>query len=142
MGPQEPLLMKILDNNRGFTLLEVLVAVVVLSIGLLGMASLTIGVIKGNKFSKRVTTATILAQEKMEETRKLGYAGTPSSDQTVTEDYSSIPSYPFFKRVTLTDVDNPAAGMKTVVVTVYWDSQGASLGGGQHSVVLQTIVSQ
>jgi type IV pilus assembly protein PilV len=134
--------MKISDNNKGFTLLEVLVAVVVLSIGLLGMASLTIGVIKGNKFSKRVTTATILAQEKMEDARKLGYAGTPSSDQTVTEDYGSIPSYPFFKRVTLTDVDNPAAGMKTFVVTVYWDSGGASLGGGGHSVALQTIVSQ
>ncbi|MBA3019281.1 MAG: prepilin-type N-terminal cleavage/methylation domain-containing protein, partial [Proteobacteria bacterium] len=37
-----------IDNNNGFTLIEVLVAMVILSVGLLGTAALITGIIKGN----------------------------------------------------------------------------------------------
>ena len=122
-------------NNRGFTLLEILVAMVVLSIGLLGMAGLTAGIMRGNSLSNRMTTAVTLAQEKMEEIRRLGYSGTPATDTTTTEDYDSIPHYPWYKRVAFIDVANPAAGMKMVSVTVYWDSD-------VHSAALRTILAE
>ena len=48
-------------SHNGFTLIEVLVAIVILSVGLLGMASLTVAIIQGNKFSNDLTTATTLA---------------------------------------------------------------------------------
>jgi len=124
-----------LHNNKGFTLLEILVAILVLSIGLLGMAALTGGIIHNNKFSKELTTATILAQDQMEEIRRLGYSGTPSTDTDATEDYNSITNYPSYKRVTSTRVNNPAAGMKKATVTVCWDSDS-------HSVALQTILAE
>lgn len=124
-----------LHNNKGFTLLEILVAILVLSIGLLGMAALTGGIIHNNKFSKELTTATILAQDQMEEIRRLGYSGTPSTDTDATEDYNSITNYPSYKRVTSTRVNNPAAGMKKATVIVCWDSDS-------HSVALQTILAE
>lgn len=122
-------------NEKGFTLLEILVAITVLSIGLLGMAGLTTSIIHGNTLSKKVTMATTLGQDKMEDFRRLGYSGTPSTDTTTEENYNSIPGYPFYKRVTFIDVDNPSLGMKTVTVTVFWNSDA-------RSVALQTILAQ
>ena len=114
-------------NNNGFTLIEVLIAMVILSIGLLGTASLITGIIRGNKVSNRISTATTCAQDKMEEIRMLGYSGMPTSDTITTESYNSITNYSLYKRVAFTDVDNPAAGMKTVTVTVFWDSDNSSI---------------
>jgi len=122
-------------NNNGFTLIEVLVAMVILTVGLLGTAALITGIIRGNKVSNRITTATTCAQDKMEEIRRLGYSGIPTSDTTTTEPYDSITNYSLYKRVTFTDVVNPAAGMKTVTVTVYWDSDNSS-------IELKTILAQ
>ena len=127
--------MKKLSNERGFTLLEILVAVTLMSVALLGMAGLTAALVKGNDFSSRVTMASTLAQDKMEDMTKLGYANTDVADTTFTEDYNTIPNFPFYKRVTLTDVDNPAAGMKTVTVTVFWAED-------THSIGPQTILTQ
>lgn len=123
-------------DNRGFTLLEILVAIVLLSIGLLAMASLTTGIMSGNLFSNQLTTATTLAQDKMEENRRLGYDGVAA----LTESYGSITGYTEYERVTtVASIDNPAtgnpAGMYMVTVTVSWDSD-------DHSVALNTIVAE
>ncbi len=64
------------NNNSGFTLMEVLVAMLILSVGLLGMAALITGIINSNKLSNRISTATVLAQDKMEEIRRVGYDAT------------------------------------------------------------------
>ena len=68
-------------NSPGFTLLEVLVAMVILAVGLLGMASLSIGIIKGNSFSKEISSATTCAREKMEEVEQLGLPTRPPLTQ-------------------------------------------------------------
>ena len=128
------------DKNNGFTLMEVLIAIVILTIGLLSLASLTGAIIRGNRLSNDLTTATTLAQDEMEDIRRLGYSGTPTSDTTVTENYNSISGYPSYKRVTITDVYTsgttwPPAGIKDITVTVYWDSD-------RHSVELKTSLAQ
>ena len=128
------------NNNNGFTLLEILIAIVLLCIGLLAMASLTVGIMGGNLFSNQLTTATTLAQDKMEDIRRLGYDGMPNSDTLDppdTEDYGDIEDYPEYKRETATDVDYSVAGagLKKITVTVFWDLN-------QHSVALNTIVAE
>ncbi|NQT56784.1 MAG: prepilin-type N-terminal cleavage/methylation domain-containing protein [Desulfobacteraceae bacterium] len=117
------------DNKNGFTLLEILIAITVFSVGLLGMASLTVGIIKGNKFSNELTTATTLAQNQMEDIIRDGYTKASGKD----ENYGSITDFSQYKRVT--EIKNLATDMKTVIVTVYWDSDA-------HLVVLRTILSK
>ncbi len=121
------------NNNSGFTLMEVLVAMLILSVGLLGTAALITGIINSNKLSNRISAATVLAQDKMEEIRGVGYDD--AEDEDGAEDYNIIPNYPLYKRITDVVAGDPAAGMKKITVTVYWDSDN-------HSVVLQTIIAQ
>ena len=116
-------------NNSGFTLMEVLVAMLILSVGLLGMAALVTGIINSNKLSNRISTATVLAQDKMEDIKRIGY------DNAVSETKASMSSpYDNYEReVTVVD-PSPAANMKTVTVTVYWESS--------KSVSLKTILAK
>ena len=53
--------------------MEVLVAMVILTVGLLGMASLSVGIIKANELSKEVSSATTCARQKMEDVERSGY---------------------------------------------------------------------
>lgn len=119
-------------DNKGFSLLEVLVAMLILSIGLLTTAALTVGIIQSNGLSKKHTTATTLAREQMEDIRRRGYSGMPP---TTIEDYNTITNYPWHKRVTETSAGNLGPNMKAITVTVYWDSDN-------RSVALQTILGR
>jgi type IV pilus assembly protein PilV len=117
------------SDAEGFTLIEVLIAMVLLSIALLGMAGLITGIMTGNAHSNRLTTGTTLAQEKMEDIRRAGYAGVSAGTE------SSLTGYPLFQRTTGVAANSPAAGMKTVTVTVSWDS-------GAKSVALTTLLTE
>jgi len=128
---QRPEVKSRLRSSNGFTLMEVLVAMLILTVGLLGMAGLITGIINSNKLSNRISTATVLAQDKMEEIRGVGYDNASGG----TEEYNTISNCSLYKRVTDVTVDDPAAGMKKIVVTVYWDSDN-------HSVVLNTILAE
>ena len=122
-------------KNSGFTLPEVLIAIVVLMIGLLGVAGLTVTVIRGNVFSKQMTTAVTLASDQMERIKMLGFAGTVSTDTITTEDYGSLPDFSPYKRTTSFAVHNPILGMKMVTVTVFWDAD-------EHKVELRTMLAE
>ena len=119
--------MNSLKKNSGFTLIEVLIASVVLTIGLLGMIFLITTLISNNRFNNRMTTATILAQDKLEDYQRLGAALSPAVSTTVTEGYSTIAGYPLYKRVSSFSLTDPNSTMKTVTVTVYWDSNDKSV---------------
>jgi type IV pilus assembly protein PilV len=120
---------KLHDNNSGFTLIEVLVAMVILSVGLLGTAALITGIINSNKVSNRITTATVLAQDKMEEIKRIGYSSENEPRAVLSSPYNN-----YEREVTGLDVESPAANMRTVTVTVYWESS--------KSVSLQTILAR
>ena len=118
---------KIRSNNNGFTLIEIMIAILILVVALLGMAGVTVSVINGNAFSKEVTSATTLAQDKMEELKNTAYGSIVSGSDT-----DSI-----YSRTWAVTADSPIADTKTVEVTVSW-----SRGGNTHNITLKTIVAQ
>jgi prepilin-type N-terminal cleavage/methylation domain-containing protein len=61
------------DKEKGFTLLEVIVAISVLTIGLLAVASMQVLAIKGNTLAFGVTEATSWASDQMEKLMFLPY---------------------------------------------------------------------
>jgi len=56
-----------MKEQNGFTLLEVIIAIVIFSIGLLAVASMQMSAIKGNHFSGTLTEATNWAADQMEQ---------------------------------------------------------------------------
>ena len=113
--------------TKGFTLIEIMVAVTLLSIGLLGMAGLTVGVMRSNSLSSEVTTATTLAQDRMEEIKRMDYGDVTEANLPPEGYNGGIQGYPLYRRDTDIDPNTPDPGMKTVTITVFWNSDASSL---------------
>jgi type IV pilus assembly protein PilV len=126
-------------KNSGFTLLEVLVAITLLSVGLLGTAMLTTGIIRGNFFSKNITSATAVAQTTIEGVQQVGYTAvnTYAADSTKVPPTVSMGGVSFSQSASVTN-NSPATNMKTISVTVSWNEAN----NASRSVTLQTILSQ
>jgi len=127
------------QNEQGFTLIELFTAMALLTIGLLGTAAMTAGVMHGNVAGRNQTTATAIAQSCFQENRRVGYtnAGTSSSSNgcpagTATVSLGGVS----FTRV-LAAVDTSVTNMKTLTVTVSW-SEGTA---GNRSLTMKTSMA-
>ncbi|HYS17172.1 MAG TPA: prepilin-type N-terminal cleavage/methylation domain-containing protein [Candidatus Binatia bacterium] len=113
-------------NERGFTLGEVLVAVLVLSVGLVGIATGFQYATSGVETGKGETTAAFLAEQRLERLKALALTNWTSatlSAGTTTEGYGSIADAALYRRLT-TITDSPGgtctANCKLVQVTVFY----------------------
>jgi type IV pilus assembly protein PilV len=130
---------RIASNQDGFTLIEVFIAIVLLTVGLLGTAALTTGVVRGNLGSRNMTTATAIAQTCFEENRRVGYtnAGTALGGTNSCQTGSVVVNtggVAFTRQLT---IDSTVSNIKTLTVTVTW-AEGAS---GSKSLTLKTIMA-
>jgi type IV pilus assembly protein PilV len=131
------------DTQHGFTLLETLVALVVLSIGMLGMSRLTVSTVSVHTANARLAQASALLQDSMERIKQAGYAS--ANPGTVTNNYGAMASYStydgttfnysIYKRVTSVTAPSPATNMKTVTVTVFWQHD-------QQALMASTILAE
>ena len=64
---------KRLRGCKGFTLLELMIALVILAIGLMGVSGMILTSVRGNAFGSRMMQATALAQDKIEEMQNSRY---------------------------------------------------------------------
>lgn len=102
-------------NEQGFTLLEVVIAMGLLTFGLLAVASMQIGAIQGNSFAARTTEGVTWAQDKMEDLLALSYDDLDHNDSPEQQgDYT----------VAWTVVNGPVANTKRITVTVTWQDKG------------------
>jgi prepilin-type N-terminal cleavage/methylation domain-containing protein len=126
-------------TNGGFTLLELLVSLTILSFRLLGTAALTTGIMRGNFFSKNITSATAVAQTTIEGVQRVGYAAvnTYIADSSKVPTTVSMGGVSFSQSASVTN-NSPASNMKTISVTVSWNEAN----NAARSVTLQTILSQ
>jgi type IV pilus assembly protein PilV len=122
----------LISTEEGFTLIEIMIALVVMSIGLTALAAVQISAIQGNAFSKRMTTVVSIADEKLEQIKSSSYVDIVSESSTqITQSNMN-----FTRQVTVTN-NSPLANTKTINVTVNW-----SEGSKSHSVPFTTIVSR
>jgi type IV pilus assembly protein PilV len=129
---------QVTKKSGGFTLTEVLIAVVILSVGLLGLSAMTIAMTKSLAFGNKLTTATALAQKKLEEIKHTGYIAVTSGNFPP-ENYSTIAGYPQFSRSVTIAIDSPLVNTKTVTVTTTWKRDATS---APYNVILKTIVKK
>jgi type IV pilus assembly protein PilV len=149
-------------SQAGVSLVEVLVAIVVLSIGLLGVAMMQYMAIGGNAFGREMQIATELGQELLEQTKSTSYSDASLTDGFHSESLTSTDTSRFggltFNRVwwvkdncrnhnvALTPTDPCNSGststcvdaqsnMKTTVVRVCWTDKN----GGKHSATLNGV---
>jgi Tfp pilus assembly protein PilV len=128
-----------IGNGKGFTFVETLITILLLIIALVGLASVTVSVIKGNDLSKLSTTASTLAKDKMEELKNAsvtaaGYSALASGSEA---NLQSIYTRTWtVGAVGTTAPDNDMTKMKKITVTVTWIWNGLP-----HTVTLSTIFS-
>ncbi|MBW2040083.1 MAG: type IV pilus modification protein PilV [Deltaproteobacteria bacterium] len=125
--------MRRLKDTKGFTLLEVLITLIILSVGLLGLASMQIMAVKGNSFGQQMTVASTLAQNKLEELRKANFDSIANGNDTYSDQINGVS---YTRQWTVQD-DTPEVDAKTVVIAVSWEGTQAN-----RSVILSTIISR
>ena len=104
------------QTYKGFTLIEVMIAVFLLTVALLGTAALTTTVIRGNFFSQVSTTATTLAKDKMEELKAMPYNSLPTTEVTDAWNSMGTTSGSYYTRKWKAEAQGTDA--KTIIVKV------------------------
>lgn len=126
-------------KQAGFTLLEVMISLAILSVGLLGMASLTASIIRTNSFSNDFTTATALTQDQLENLYNTSFGnltiGTDIADASNPNpiDENGITGGTYTRTWTIAASGNN----KSITVTVAWTSDY----GTSKSISISTIRS-
>jgi prepilin-type N-terminal cleavage/methylation domain-containing protein len=125
--------LKRIKQEGGFTLVELLIAVSILSAGLLALGSMQVSAISGNAYSANVTEGSTLATDRLEKLLALPYT---HADLSSGAHVDTNP--PAGRTVRWNIVDNaPLANTKTITLTVQWMDHAA-----QKSVSMQRIIAR
>jgi len=116
-------------QSKGFTLTEVLIGLIILSVGVLAITSAHITSTKGSYFSNNLDQATIFAQDKLECLKNLPYNDSDLSSGQHNE--GILPGTIFSRQYFI--VEDAGNSMKTITVVIDWADQG------NHSISFSTI---
>jgi len=117
---------------KGFTLIEVATGLIILAIGVLGIAAMQVTSTRGNYFSSQVIQATIFGQDKLEYLKNLSYRDPNLSGGVHNE--GILPGTVFSREYNI--AEDSGNSMKMITVTVQWTDRG------DHSISLSTIRSK
>ena len=151
-------------KERGFTILELLLATVILLIGILGLIGLQAAAISGNSSANQMTVATTLAQDQIEQLKRLDFYDAALADDVANN--ATLTNPPNIGSIDHADANNPIdekggttglrryqrfwnvadntpiTGVKTIVVFVYWGTVDNATGLTQHRVIIPTTIGQ
>ena len=126
--------MQTCPDEKGFTLIETLMAIAVIAIGLLALAALQTTAISGTGRANKHSMAVLLAEDQIETYKNIPYDSIPSSPSPETG--TTLSPWGIFTRTTTVQDGTPVPGSKTITVTVSWPDKVP------RSVVFQTIIAQ
>ncbi len=126
-----------MKKEKGFTLLEVLIAIMIFIFGILVVGNMQITSIQGNSFAKSITEASVNAQNQIENLINSKYSdfnditgdgvaglnntSTNPNDQNAADYYRQNGRYTIVWNI----ADNyPVSGTKTARVIVMWNERG------------------
>jgi type IV pilus assembly protein PilV len=109
-------------KSRGFTLIEVLIAMVILSIAFLGLAGLMIQTTKNNSFGGRITEAATVAQDKLEELRATSWVAiTAGSDRMSVNGMNFNRNWTIVPNAIVAPYTEPT--LNTITIVINWNDQ-------------------
>ena len=117
--------------SAGFTLIESMLTLAIMSMGLLALSGLQITVLRGNALARSMTTAVSLAEQRIEQLKNTSYANIAA--ETATQITAS--NLLFTRQVTVSD--GPLPNTKSVSVLVSWQDQSKT-----HTLPLVTVIGQ
>jgi type IV pilus assembly protein PilV len=114
----------IIDNDKGFTLIEVLIAMVVLTIGILAMMTMQTRAVTANHRASTMASASSVAAGQMERFQTIDYL-----DPTLTNgNHPAVPDPATNYPVSWTVTDNsPVNGTKRIAITVQVPNNGPTV---------------
>lgn len=136
--------MNFLREKKGFSMLEVLIAICVLSIGIMGLATLQSRGIRGNDLGNRTSQAIALAQDQMEQwinsSSGTNYPLSAPSPNPFPDANNPIDATGsaggIFSRQWQLQNNTPVNASQTITVTVTWNDII-----GQHTVSVNGVIS-
>lgn len=109
---------KLIQRQTGFTLIEVLIALFVFSVGILGVGAMQLNSIKGNSHARRISEATNVAADQIEQFYTLNYEDiSDRGDELVGRNYQVSWD------VTITGATSVSPEFKTIKVFVHPNNQ-------------------
>ena len=126
-----------IQSRKGFTLLEVLIGLIILTVGLLGLAAMQITFLRGNSFSIKMTEATSIARNKIEDFNNTSFENITSGNEAGPVVGSTGMNYT--RTWVVVDVDNDGDGeidWKVVDVTTDWNDPSP------HRVSFSSLISR
>lgn len=135
------------NKSPGFTLIEVLVSIAIMTIGLITVVSIFPFSIRANKSAERQSLASSYARTKLEQLLTIAYdsvgTGTIEARARISNDPQN-PAYTLERQTMVTLVDSNLnnsgtdVGLKKIQVTIFWSNRQ----GGDNSLVLTSILGQ
>ena len=148
-----------INQDKGFTLLEILIAMLILTVAILSLVSVTVMVIKGNSLNKMRNTATTLAKDQLETIKNSSQTDDAGFNSVVSSSWANVTGFPGYERQqTVTTITGnsfctgSAAPLpcctgsgtgdcpdkkKNIAMQVRWQWQG-----NYHYVTLDTIITK
>jgi len=117
-------------KSKGFSLIEMLIAIVILSISLLSLATLMVTTTRGNSFGSHVTEATMFGQDKLEEFRAMPWVAIPNGQET--DQRTGATGVDFTRTWNVATNGN----LKTINITVSWND------GTSRSIPFTSVVGE
>ena len=112
---------QMMSSRKAFSLLEILIAIMIFTVGTLSIMGLFSMGLFGSLDAENTSTALALSQRRLEEIRNLNF-----TTGIVNESKAAVTGFPGFQREVI--VTQPQTDLKQVMVTTYWTAKANEVG--------------